>query len=180
MIRRLLIAAIVMLPVAAGAQDRSAFHPGPVFKDFAPIADVKSDVPVPKGTVFKVAFDVSDKAKPGEVTRGIEAAGRFINMNVAAGVPLADIQVAIVVHGGASADLLSAAPYAKRNPGVVNGNATPIAQLLAKGVQIHLCGQSAAAYGITNADLLPGVKMSVSAMNSHALLQQAGYTLNPF
>ena len=178
--RSMLLAALVLLPVAATAQDRSAFHPGPVFKDFAPIADVQSDVAIPKGTHFKVDFDVSEKAKPGELSRAIEAAGRFINMHVAAGVPLESIKVAIVVHGGAVADLLNPASYAARNEGKANGSATAIAQLIGKGVEIHMCGQSAASYGIKNADLLPGVKMTLSAMTSHALLQQAGYTLNPF
>jgi hypothetical protein len=29
-------------------------------------------------------------------------------------------------------------------------------------------------------DLLPGVTIGLSAMSTHALLQQQGYTLNPF
>jgi hypothetical protein len=29
-------------------------------------------------------------------------------------------------------------------------------------------------------DLLPGVEMALSAMTAHALLQQQGYTFNPF
>jgi intracellular sulfur oxidation DsrE/DsrF family protein len=178
--RSMLLAALVLLPVAATAQDRSAFHPGPVFKDFAPIADVQSDVAISKGAHFKIDFDVSEKAKPGELSRAIETAGRFINMHVAAGVPLKSIKVAIVVHGGAVADLLKPETYAARNEGKANGSATAIAQLIGKGVEIHMCGQSAASYGIKNADLLPGVKMTLSAMSSHALLQQAGYTLNPF
>jgi intracellular sulfur oxidation DsrE/DsrF family protein len=179
--RALLLALpVLLLPAMAAAQDRSAFHPGPVFKDFAPIADVASDIPIPAGTRFKIDFDVSEKAKPGELSRAIETAGRFINMHVSAGVPLDAIKIAIVVHGGASQDLLAPAAYAARNEGKANGSAPAIAQLLAKGVEIQLCGQSAVAYGIKNADLLPGVKMSVSAMTSHALLQQAGYTLNPF
>lgn len=178
--RSILLAALFLLPVAAMAQDRSAFHPGPVFKDFAPIASVQSDITIPTGAHFKIDFDVSEKAKPGELSRAIETAGRFINMHVAAGVPLPSIRVAIVVHGGAVADLLQPEPYAARNEGKANGSATAIAQLIGKGVEIHMCGQSAASYGITNADLLPGVKMTISAMTSHALLQQAGYTLNPF
>lgn len=164
----------------AAAQDLSAFHPGPVFKDFAPIANVASDVPIPAGTRFKIDFDVSEKAKPGELSRAIETAGRFINMHVAAGIPFDAIRVAIVVHGGASQDLLLPAAYAARTDGKVNGSAAALAQLIAKGVEVQLCGQSAAAYGIKNAELLPGVKMSLSAMTAHALLQQAGYTLNPF
>ena len=33
---------------------------------------------------------------------------------------------------------------------------------------------------VTNDDLLPGVELALSAMTMHALLQQKGYTLNPF
>ena len=49
-----------------------------------------------------------------------------------------------------------------------------ITEMQAHGVEFHLCGQSAAAYKLTNADLLPGVKMSLSAMTSHALSAAAG------
>jgi len=33
---------------------------------------------------------------------------------------------------------------------------------------------------IREADLLPGITMAPSAITAHALLQQQGYTLNPF
>ncbi len=179
--RRLLLPALLLvLPAMAVAQGRSAFRAGPVFADFAPIATVKNDVPVPAGTRFKVAFDVSEAAAPGTLSRAIETAARFVNQHVDAGVPLSDISVAIVVHGAASDDLLQPAAYAARHEGKANGSASAIAQMTGKGIAFHLCGQSAASRGITNAELLPGVKMSISAMSSHALLQQAGYTLNPF
>jgi len=39
-----------------------------------------------------------------------------------------------------------------------------------------------ARYGVAfeGVDLLPNVEMALSAMTAHALLQQDGYTLNPF
>jgi hypothetical protein len=40
--------------------------------------------------------------------------------------------------------------------------------------------ESAAAYGIKPEDLIPGVEMALSAMTAHALLQQNGFTVNPF
>jgi hypothetical protein len=106
MIRATLLAAL-MLPIAAHAADRANFHPGPVFPAFGPIADVDSTMPIPAGTVFKIAFDVSEAAKPGELSRAIETAARFINMHVAAGVPEKNIHLAIVVHGPASFDLVN-------------------------------------------------------------------------
>jgi intracellular sulfur oxidation DsrE/DsrF family protein len=47
-------------------------------------------------------------------------------------------------------------------------------------VKIIVCGQTAAYYGVKTDELLPGVQMALSAMTAHALLQQQGYTLNPF
>jgi intracellular sulfur oxidation DsrE/DsrF family protein len=52
--------------------------------------------------------------------------------------------------------------------------------MLDQGVRFILCGQSGAAYGIRQEDLIPGVETALSAMTAHALLQQRGYTVNPF
>jgi intracellular sulfur oxidation DsrE/DsrF family protein len=96
-------------------------------------------------------------------------------MHALAGVPDAYVSVAIVVHGPAAMDLVNEAKRGGPNP-----NAPLIAELVAAGASIQLCGQTAAARGITQDDLLPGVTLSLSAMTAHALLQQDGYTLNPF
>ncbi|QJB70688.1 DsrE family protein [Parasphingorhabdus halotolerans] len=156
------------------------FKTGPVFEDFGPTAQVQTDVAVSAETKFNIAFDVATKADAGKLNRTFESAARFINMHVAAGMPEENIKIAIVIHGGASHDLTNSKFYAAQNDGTENGSAVAIAELQKHGVEFHLCGQSAAAHGITNQDLLPGVKMQLSAMTAHAILQQRGYTLNPF
>ncbi len=55
--------------------------------------------------------------------------------------------------------------------------ATRVKKLMGAGVEFILCGQSAASLGIKKADLIPGVKMALSAITAHALYQQRGYTL---
>tara|TARA_R110001606_G_scaffold98982_3_gene218623 strand:+ start:13901 stop:14446 length:546 start_codon:yes stop_codon:yes gene_type:complete len=174
----------LLLPLLALAQPASAqmenFKPGPVFADFGPTAPVQQSEPVAKDAIFKISFDVSTAADPDKINRTIESAARFINMHVAAGVPQENIHLAVVVHGGASIDLTSQEFFAAHKDGRENASAAAIAQLQQHGVEFYLCGQSAAAHGITNADLLPGVKMSLSAMTAHALLQQQGFTINPF
>lgn len=156
------------------------FKTGPVFEDFGPVAEVQPDIKLADNTQFKIAFDVAKKADPGSLNRTIESAARFINMHVAAGVAQENIKLAIVVHGGASHDLTRDAIYSARNDGATNGSAIAIATLQEHGVEFRLCGQSAAAHKIAKSDLLPGVKMDLSAMTAHALLQQQGYSLNPF
>ena len=178
-------AALMLVPLLIGAgvaaaDSPPAFHAGPVFPGYGKIATVDSDLPVPRDTVLKVAFDVSDQAKPGEVNRGLDTVARFINMHVAAGVPEANIHVGVVVHGKAGIDLLDAAAYGARIPGAINANAPLIRQLLDHRVRIYLCGQSAAGMGIAKRDVLPGVQMALSAMTAFALLQQQGYSVDPF
>ncbi|WP_373490383.1 DsrE family protein [Parasphingorhabdus sp.] len=173
-----------LLPLLAFAQPASAqmenFKPGPVFEKFGPVATIQADEALPSEVEFNIAFDVAQAADPDKLNRTIESTARFINMHVAAGVPEENISLAVVVHGGAAFDLTSQEFFAARKDGRQNASAAAIAQLQDHGVTFYLCGQSAAAQGIDKADLLPGVIMSLSAMTAHALLQQQGYTINPF
>ncbi|MBI1364688.1 MAG: hypothetical protein GC153_01850 [Alphaproteobacteria bacterium] len=174
MFRPLVFFALAFLSVRAFAAE-SPFHPGPVIPEFGKVASVETDMPIPAGTDFKVQFDVTDAAKPGEINRSFDTAARFINMHVENGVPLDHIHLALVVHGPATNDLL-----AKSKDGSANANAPLVAALIKNGVDIYLCGQAAAAHGVAKKDLLPGVKLALSAMTAHALLSQQGYSLNPF
>ena len=179
----LLLSTVVLAPgTAAQAQDslRPGFHAGTVIKEFGAIATVEGRNPIPPASTFSIAFDVSEPGKAGSINRSIETAARFINMHVEAGVPREAIRLAVVVHGQASFDLTDAATYAAKHNGATNANLAAIATLLQHDVQFILCGQSAAALGIGRDKLAPGVTMSLSAMTAHALLQQQGYTLNPF
>jgi intracellular sulfur oxidation DsrE/DsrF family protein len=152
-----------------------AFREGALIEGYGKIADVPDAAAIPKDALFKVSWDLAKAAESGEVNRGLDTVARFMNMHHAAGIPVKRLQLAVVVHGGAYRDLLSEAAYGGANP-----NAPLIDQLVAHGVQVILCGQTAAWYGVTGNDLLPGVTLSLSAMTAHALLQQQGYSLNPF
>ncbi len=163
---------------AAAAQDAAPypFHAGPLIPTFGRIADVDASVPIPPGTVFRVVFDTA-KLGGKELNRTLESVARFLNMHVKACVPASDLHVAIVVHGPAVRDVTIAGGA---RDGAANPNAPLVEALLAHGARIIACGQSAAGLRVTRADLLPGVEMALSAMTAHALLQQQGYTLNPF
>ena len=130
-------------------------------------------------TQFKIAFDVADGAKKGEQNNAMNSLARFINMHVAHGIKPENIKLALVVHGGASVDVLSNDEYKKRF-NVDNKNASLIKQLLANNTQVFVCGQSATHFKVAPKHLIQGVTMSLSAMTAHAQLQQQGFTLNPF
>ncbi len=175
----MMIALSLAAPVAA--QDApSPFHPGPLIAEYGSIADVDMTDPLPADASFQVAFDVSEAGDVGAPTRGLISVARFLLMHAAHGVPEHNLKLAVVVHGAASTDLTNAIFYGSKHDGAANANADLIAKLQEHGVRVILCGQSAAGAGIARGDLLPGVEMALSAMTAHALLQQQGYTLNPF
>lgn len=171
MIRCLVSAAAagtLVLSAQAGPED---FQPGPAIPAYGKVAAVPDAERLSKDAVFKVAFDTAIAAEPGKVNRTLESAARFLNMHEAVGIPAANIKLAVVVHGGAYADLLQWDD---------NASAPLIAALRKNRVRIILCGQTAAYRDVAKGDLLPGVELALSAMTAHAQLQQDGYTINPF
>lgn len=161
--------ALLAAPAAAEQAGRDAFAPGPVLAPFGAHARVPQAAPIPADARFAIAFDVSTRAEEGERNRGFESAARFLNMHVAAGVPRDRIALAVVVHGGAAHDLVAG-----------KASQAMIEALLGQGVRFILCGQSVAARGVATDELVDGVELYLSAMTAHALLQQEGYTVNPF
>ena len=166
---RPLLAILLALPAAAIA-DMESFTKGPVFADHGPVADVETTVAVPADATLRHVFDTGTRAEDGQPNRTLVSAARFINMHARAGIDPERIDVAVVVHGKAIYDVSGLAP----------DSADLVAALIDHGVKIYVCGQTAAYYDVTNDDLLPGVELALSAMTMHALLQQRGFTLNPF
>ncbi len=164
----------------ASPDPMASFHGGTVIPAFGKVASVTdADMRIPAGTEFHIAFDLA-AANESTLNRTLESAARFLNMQVEAGVPAERIHLAIVVHGSATFDVAGAEAYERKYPGAENPNAALVDALIKAGVRIIVCGQSAAGQGVKKTDLLPGVELALSAMTAHALLQQQGYTLNPF
>lgn len=175
----ILTVGIILMSTVPAMANEAAFSTGPVFEDMGRVADVQSDMTIPKDASFAIDFDVTKSAPVGEVNRSFDTAARFINMHVAEGVEHQKIKIALVVHGKATLDLTNDRVYGGAYEGELNANKSAVKALTDKGVRIIVCGQSAVHYGVSNSDLLPDVEMALSAMTAHALLQQQGYTLNP-
>ena len=169
---------ILSCALIAGVSSAAEFSAGPVFQDYGKKVVVEG-VEFNANTQFKVAFDVAKGAEPGNLNRQFDSLARFINMHVASGVEAANIELALVVHGSATLDLLTNPAYQQKQ-GANNANIALLNALMANQVRVIVCGQSAAAHGYANEAFLPGVEVALSAMSAHSLLQQQGYTLNPF
>ncbi|MBT8142516.1 MAG: DsrE family protein [Gammaproteobacteria bacterium] len=167
---------LVSTPVFADIKD---FSDGPLIADYGKNAALESDIDLDSQQKFYVAFDVGKPGDSDSVNRGFDTLARFLNMHVRAGVKAENIHLALVVHGKAANDLLHDKAYAAKF-NAQNPNTDLLHELLKNQVNIYLCGQTAAYYNIKKTDLHQGIQMALSAMTAHALLQQKGYTLNPF
>ena len=154
---------------------------GPILSDFGKVHAVKNpDYKVQKDITFKAVIDVTGKPDSHNTSNAlIETAARFLNMHAQSGVPRSQLKVALVVHGGASKDVMSNTAYQekyKKN----NPNFELVKSLLEIDVPIIICGQSAAHNQIAKEDLISGVQLSLSAMTALVQLQNEGYQLIKF
>lgn len=170
---------------AAGAPEDGKARPeartGPVVERFgAAYAVDEPDFPTPVDRVYKVVFDVKKAPEdPSAVDPGIETLARFLNMHAQAGVPAENMKLALVLHSTSGRAALSDDAYRARH-GVANPNLPLLKDLRKAGVEIYLCGQTAAYRGFARDELAEPVKLALSAMTVLVTLQEDGYQLIAF
>ena len=177
--------AIVTLasPASLSAQRLNApgmTQSGPIIQSAGPSVEVESPTfRIPDGHVFKAVYLI-DKADTTAVNQQLTTIARFLNLHVRNGVPKERLQAAAVVHGTGWMSLLSDSAYGARFGGRTNPSKRLVEELLANGVQLVFCGQTAAFRGVKREELLPGVLLATSAMTALNVFQTQGYRYNPW
>ena len=172
---------LAFAPLLAGQLHAAEALTGPVIEAHGPVYEVAGDPwNLEPGRRYKVSMDVSATEDfSGSLNRRLESAARFLNMHARNGIDPGNIELAVVVHGAASRDLLTDDAYRARfdEP---NPNTAMLAALHDAGVKIYLCGQTAVHRGLRAEDLNPAGSVALSAMTAHVRLQSEGFTLIPF
>ena len=168
---------LALLPVTSQAANAET---GPVIENFGPVYEIADAGFMLDPTVrYRSVMDVAQSAnEKDQLNRYIESAARFLNMHVRDGVPLANLELAIVLHGGAGKDALSDPAYRERF-GTANPNTPLIGALHDAGVKIYICGQTAGFRGYAAEELNPAVTVATSAMTVLTRLQVEGWSLLP-
>jgi intracellular sulfur oxidation DsrE/DsrF family protein len=130
------------------------------------------DIPV-KLAELKIAFNIAGLAFEGDLPASIFhlqlITNDIANWNAKA-------QVIAVFNTNAGHPLLNDAAYnLERNIKTGNPYRELITDLMKKGVQMEMCGATAAAHKWGNADFIPGVKVNTDAMSRMAQLAQEGF-----
>lgn len=154
---------------------------GPIITNYGKVWPVENpDYKTNLATEFKVVFDIMDSPEsPEDINKTIETAARFLNMHAQNGVPKEHLKVALVVHNKASKDIIHNEAYKSRY-GVDNPNYAMVKALMDAGTDIIFCGQSSRSRNFPKEDLIPGCKISLSAMTALIQFQNEGYHLIKF
>ena len=127
--------------------------------------------------VFEINAGGGDTVK---VNEQLVTMARYLNIHVRNGVVENRLRAAAVFHGSGWTALLSDSAFGARFGGKPNPSRKLVEELVQHGAQLVLCGQTAGARNIRRDELLPGVKVSVSAMTAMLALQNDGYRLIPW
>jgi len=148
------------------------------YGDTFPVED--AELRLDKNTHYKVIFDIAKSPdEKDQLNSSINTIARFINMHVAQGVPLENLEVVAVVHGGAVKDYTTNEVYLAKY-GMKNPNTSLIAALKEAGAKTYVCGQSFAYHGYTKDQLSEHAVLALSAMTALVYFQKEGYQIINF
>jgi intracellular sulfur oxidation DsrE/DsrF family protein len=101
-----------------------------------------------------------------------------MNMHGKNGVPLENLDVAVVVHGKALLTVMNDETYQKMH-GIKNPTLALLYDLADAGVKFYACGQSLGFRGLDKSVLAEPVQVGLSAMTMLVTLQADGYAFLP-
>jgi intracellular sulfur oxidation DsrE/DsrF family protein len=136
---------------------------------------------IPAGHTFKAFFIIN--AGGGDSVRVNEqmlTMARYFNLHARNGIPPERVKAAAVFHGNGWPALLNDSAFGARFNGKPNPTKRLVEELLQSGATLILCGQTAGNRGIRREELLPGVKVAISAMSATEYLQSEGFQLIPW
>ena len=144
-----------------------------------PVAGV-TEIPDPNMD-YKIVFEVVSNNPDStikEINAGLDEVARVVNLHVASGIPAARIKPVIVVHAAALNAIKNNEAYQKKYK-TDNPNLKLIADMEKMGAQFIACGQAMAFFDVKKDELLPVVKISLTAQTAISSYQLKGYVWHP-
>jgi predicted peroxiredoxin len=144
-----------------------------------PIKDV-TEIPDPNIN-YKLLFELTGNnpdSMAKEINFGLNEIARVINLHFAAGIPAKRIIPVIVVHAGAVNAIRNNEAYQKKYK-TDNPNIKLIDDLKKIGAKFIICGQAMEFFETKKEDLLPDIKISLTAQTVVSYYQLKGFIWHP-
>jgi len=128
---------------------------------------------------YKLLFEVGIK-NPDSLARNInmslDEVARILNLHVASGISPKRIFPVIIVHGYALDVILNDQAYQKKYK-INNPNLKLIKDLEGAGAKFIVCGQAMSFFDVAREEILPEIKISLTAQTVLSNYQNKGYVL---
>jgi len=142
-----------------------------------PVKDI-TEVPDPN-MQYKLLYEMSEEnpdSALNETDYSLVEIARLINLHVASGIPLKNLSIIVVAHGPVLHSISTDQAYQKKFK-MNNPNLKLIKDLEKAGVRFIACGQAMSFLNVKEEDLLPGIKISLTAQTALSGYQLKGYVL---
>jgi intracellular sulfur oxidation DsrE/DsrF family protein len=148
---------------------------------FSGVIPVKDATEIPDPAIdYKLLFELTVNNPDSiakEINIGLAEIVRVINLHFASGIPINRIIPVIVVHGMALDAISNNEAYQKKHK-LDNPNIKTIEDLRKKtGAKFIACGQAMAFFEVKKEDLLPEIKISLTAQTVLSHYQLKGFVL---
>jgi intracellular sulfur oxidation DsrE/DsrF family protein len=153
----------------------------PLVKSYGGIFEVPYAVEKPDPALdYKIVVEVERESEhPDSLSWALNNVARLVNLHVTGGVPKEKLNVVIVLHGGASYNVMENSAYKKKYK-TDNPNLRLFQELSEAGVKIFVCGQSLINRKIDRNKMVPEVKVATSMLTTLTTYQLRGYALLKF
>lgn len=147
----------------------------PEIDRYGGVLRLEEAVPPEKGGKILIDLSTPD-SQTGVLNSGLDRVARLINLFALADIPAGDLEVKVIIHGGATKTVLSDEAFEEKY-GQKNPNTDLIKSLKDKGVDLMVCGQAFLRNGFQKDNLNPDIKMALSAITTLVDAQQKGYSV---
>lgn len=143
-----------------------------------PVPDIneKPDINQQYKLLMEVTTGIKDSIEAKDINAALAEVGRLINIHIAAGIPKKNLDVIVVAHGGILKSFYNNAVY-KEKYHVDNPNIKLFDELQAVGVKFIACGQAMYFFKVNKEEMLPWMRVALSAQTVMTNYQLKGYLL---
>ena len=149
---------------------------------FSSIIPVKDPTEIPDPNMdYKILFELTANNPDStvkDINAGLDEIARVINLHIASGIPVKRIMPVIVVHAAALNAIKNNDAYKKKYK-IDNPNIRLINDLEKIGARFIACGQAMEFFEVKKEELLPLVKVSITAQTAITQYQLKGYVWHP-
>jgi intracellular sulfur oxidation DsrE/DsrF family protein len=147
----------------------------PIVKGFGGIYEIEGATNPDSELEYNIVIDLKTMQRDKEsINRGLNNVARMLNLHGLGGVSANSINVAVVVHGGATDTIIDNAAYQKRYE-LDNPNISLISALKDAGVEFFVCGQSLLSRQYAQDEVNTEVTIALSMLTTFTTYMHNGF-----